>query len=132
MTCVGALTIRALDGANVELGRTRCIIVALVSMSVLGCRTREDAAHKVAREGALAAADNCADAAAVEPCHEATCGARCAPFSDSVHIVETCIAQCMGRGTCNSDLDCGRGHACVMIAPRLRRCQPRTDGATRR
>jgi hypothetical protein len=33
----------------------------------------------------------------------------------------------MGRGTCNSDLDCDRGGACVMIAPRLRRCERRTD-----
>jgi hypothetical protein len=109
------------------LGRTRCIIVALISVSVLGCRTREDAAHKVAREGTLAAADSCADAAAVEACRQPICRARCAPFSDSVHLLETCITQCMGRGTCNSDLDCDRGHTCVMIAPRLRRCEPRTD-----
>ena len=63
------------------LGRARLIIiVVLVSMSGIGCRTREDAAHKVAREGALAAADGCADAAAVEACHEPICRARCAPF----------------------------------------------------
>ena len=109
------------------LGLWRPIIVALVSVSVLRCRTREDAAHQVAREGALTAADSCGDAAAVDLCREAICRARCAPFSDAVHLVETCITRCMGRGTCHSDLDCARGQACVMIAPRLRRCEPRAE-----
>ena len=113
-------------GLFIAVGHHR-IMVVLAAATALGCRTREDAAHKVAHEGALVAAESCADAAAVEACHEPICRDRCATFSDSIHLVETCITKCMGRGTCNSDLDCDPGRTCVMIAPRLRRCEVRGD-----
>jgi hypothetical protein len=116
-----------LEGGARRLSRTGHIIVALVVTTALGCRTREDAAHKMGRESALVAAESCADAAARETCHESNCHDRCASFSDSTHLAETCLAKCMGRGTCNSDLDCDPWRACVMIAPRLRRCERRTD-----
>jgi hypothetical protein len=103
------------------------VIVLLVALRALGCRTREDAAHKLGREGALVAAASCRDAAAVDSCHETICRERCAPFSDSNQLAATCFTQCMGRGTCSSDLDCGPERACTMIAPRVRRCEPRIE-----
>ena len=111
-------------------GSVRRWVRVIVMLGALGCRTREDAALKVAREGALAAGDACAgaDAAqAAEACRESICRARCTSFADSVHLVETCKTQCMGRGTCSSDLDCDPGLTCTVIAPRLRRCESRAD-----
>jgi len=91
--------------------------------SALGC-TREDSAAKVAREGVLAAERACDDAGQTEVCRERVCRDRCDRFADSVHLLEACMARCTGRGTCDSDSDCGRGLVCVMIAPRVRRCAP--------
>jgi hypothetical protein len=62
-----------------------------------------------------------------EVCHEPICRDRCAVFADAIHLAETCITRCLGRGTCNSDRDCDPGRICVMVAPRVRRCEPRRD-----
>ena len=116
----------AFEAGRHASARTRRTIAAMIAMSGLGCRTREDAALNVARESALAAAEHCAGTE-VDACRASICHDRCAEFSDSSYLTETCFTRCMGRGTCHSDLDCDPARACVMIAPRLRRCEPRTD-----
>ena len=101
--------------------------IALTVATAPACRTREDSAARVAREGAQAAERACGDAGQSEACREPICRDQCDRFGDSPHLAETCIGKCMGRGTCDSDADCGRGLACIVIAPRVRRCAPRSE-----
>jgi hypothetical protein len=92
------------------------------------CRTREDTARTAGREAALAADRACdADATDVATCRSTICRDRCAPYADSNLLTEACTTKCLGQGTCDSDADCTGGLVCMMIAPRLRRCQPRPD-----
>ena len=108
------------------------VLVAL-ALGGAGCRTREDAARRTGREGALALGLACpgdgGDESDREPCRTLACRERCAPFADSIQLSEVCSSKCMGQGTCDSDADCVGGLVCVMIAPRLRKCEPRPDGA---
>jgi hypothetical protein len=102
----------------------------LLALGMGGCRTREEGARKAEQEAALAAASACPAAAGdAEVCRDAICRERCANFADSVSLAETCRTKCTGQGTCDSDADCARGLVCVMIAPRLRRCEPSRDAA---
>src|SRR5262245_49832597 len=114
------------------LGRARAgfrvAIVCALACTLGACRTREDAARNAAREGAVAAARSCdADAGDIEACRADVCRDHCAPYADSKSLAETCTSKCTGQGTCESDRDCTAGLVCMMIAPRLRRCQPRPD-----
>jgi hypothetical protein len=93
------------------------------------CRTREDAARSTGREAAQLAARTCSDAADIETCRAPICLDRCAPYADSKLLTESCMGKCLGQGTCDSDSDCSGGLICMMIAPRLRRCQPSPDAA---
>jgi hypothetical protein len=93
-------------------------------LGAFACRTREDAALSLARETARAAARVCADASDGEVCRDPICRSGCGVYADAPHLIEACIARCMGRDTCNSDRDCDRGLVCRMIAPVVRRCQP--------
>ena len=103
-------------------------LIALFALGAGACGTRENAARKQGREAALFAARACdADAGDVEACREPICRERCTSFADCVRLDETCTTKCMGQGTCDSDADCTGGLVCVMIAPRLRRCQPYPD-----
>jgi hypothetical protein len=102
-----------------------CVALFVVASA---CRTREDTARSTGREAALALARTCdTDAGDVETCRAEFCRNRCAPYADSKPLTEACTAKCTGQGTCDSDSDCAGGLACMMIAPRLRRCQPRPD-----
>lgn len=89
----------------------------------LACQTREEAARRTGREAALVVERACAtDAGDDEACRESTCRERCARFTDSAGLTETCTSRCKGQGTCDSNADCDHGLICVVIAPVLRRC----------
>src|SRR5258708_10227478 len=110
---------------------TRVLIqLALLALAFgcTGCRTREDAARRAGREGAVALGLACpgdgGDEGDRDPCRVLACRERCASFADSVQLSEACTSKCLGQGTCDSDADCTAGLACVVIAPRLRRCEP--------
>jgi len=106
----------------------RAVLVASLLVAP-ACRTREDAARSAGREAALVAATACSDAGDVETCRAPICRDRCAPYADSKLLTEACTTKCLGQGTCDSDSDCSGSLVCMMIAPRLRRCQPRPDAA---
>jgi len=113
------------------LGRRGFASIAIVSMlAAIACHTREDTARSIGRRGAFRAGETCPpDASAFETCVESTCRAECAPFADSTTLTEACMSKCARQGTCDSDADCAADSVCVMIAPRLRRCQARSDAA---
>jgi hypothetical protein len=67
--------------------------------NTVGCTTREDSAMKVAHEAARAGERACLDAGQTESCREPICRDQCDRFSDSAHLLATCIDKCMGRGT---------------------------------
>ena len=98
-------------------------------VALAGCRTREEGAHQTghaAREGAENRCPSDAQASlGNEACREAFCRSSCAPFEDSAQLIEVCLSQCRGEGTCASNADCRSGNVCVVIAPRLRRAGPR-------
>src|SRR6266704_2995381 len=100
----------------------RVAMVVVLTFGGTGCRTREDAARRAGREGALALGLACpgdgGDEGDREPCRALACRERCASFSDSMQLSEVCTTKCMGQGTCDSDADCTGGLVCVMIAPR--------------
>jgi len=104
------------------------LTLLFVVIGVPGCRTREDSARRTGREAAITAARGCqGDGGATDGCRERLCRELCAPFADSVQLSEACTGKCMGRGICDSDADCGPGFVCVMIAPRVRRCELHVD-----
>jgi hypothetical protein len=109
------------------------IVMVFALVGGPGCRTREEAARRAGREGAVAVGLAClgdgGDEGDREPCRVLACRERCASFADSVQLSEACTTKCLGQGTCDSDADCTGGLVCVMIAPRLRRCELRLDGA---
>jgi hypothetical protein len=110
--------------------RPFAVIIAFPTLlAPLACRTREDTARTAGREAANMAANACADAGDVETCRTPICRDRCAPYADSKALSEACTSKCLGQGTCDSDADCSAGLVCMMIAPRLRRCQPAPDAA---
>jgi hypothetical protein len=109
--------------------RERTYLLFAIIAPLAACRTREDAAQNAGREAALVAASACSDASDVEACRAPLCRDRCAPYTDSKLLAEACTSKCLGQGTCSSDSDCSGGLVCMMIAPRLRRCQPRPDAA---
>src|SRR3954454_13416080 len=104
--------------------RKRALLFAAALSTLAACRTREDTARSTGREAAIVAARACADAGDIETCRAPLCRDRCTPYADSTLLTESCTAKCLGQGTCDSDADCTGGLVCMMIAPRLRRCQP--------
>ena len=104
------------------------VLLILAGANAIGCATREDNAVRAARAAALLAERACRDAGSTEGCREPICRDQCDRFADSARLVETCIDKCLGRGTCDSDSDCRDGLLCIVIAPRVRRCAPRSEG----
>jgi hypothetical protein len=116
------------DPTTSRLARASAVTTFALACVLSACRTREDAARNAGREAAHVAASSCdADAGDVESCRARICRDRCAPYTDSKLLTEACMGKCTGEGTCDSDSDCSGGNVCMMIAPRLRRCQPRPD-----
>ena len=115
------------------VARMAVAVVVGLALGGAGCKTREEAALRAGRQGALALGLACpgdgGDEDDRDPCRTLACRERCASFADSTRLSEACTSKCMGQGTCDSDADCVGGLVCVMIAPRLRKCEPRPDGA---
>jgi hypothetical protein len=98
------------------------LLVVSICFALDGCVTREEAARRAGRKAAVAGARACADAGDVGACLASFCREICDEFAGSRSLGEACVTRCAGEGTCDSDADCAAGLACVMIAPRVRRC----------
>jgi hypothetical protein len=106
------------------------LCLAIAFLTTVACRTREDAARRAGQEAAIVALRACPENEVDhEACRTPVCRDRCAAFADSLALHEVCTARCLGQGTCDSAADCDPGFACIVIAPRLRRCGVRPDAA---
>lgn len=60
-----------------------------------------------------------------EKCVHQGCADACAKRTLPHGFEGACVETCRETGVCATSADCGLGHECVAVAPRVRRCESR-------
>ena len=100
--------------------------LALLAFVGAGCERLDQKAHTTGEAARSGAARACASSGPddIEVCLRERCAEPCGQFKATPTFERDCIATCVARGECATDVDCGSGLRCVAIAPRVRRCEP--------